>query len=113
MRPYSSSILQDPPTGWLLAPATREGCGLEEVEAVGSSVEPTSSAERWKQACGPTPFNALPRGGFRSCVMLILGLPLLSQSRRPLPGMQKKHFATLPGGLFLKCEVRIVKDIMK
>lgn len=25
----------------------------------------------------------------------------------------KKHFATLPGGLFLKCEVRIVKDAME
>ena len=49
MRPYFSSILQDPPTvGWLLAPTTKEGCDLEEVEAVGSSVELTSSSESLK-----------------------------------------------------------------
>lgn len=96
MRPYSSNILQDPPTvGWLLAPTTREGCGLEEVEAVGSSVEPTSSSESLKQACGPTPFSALPRGRFRPCVMLILGLSLLSQSHIPLPGMQKINILLL------------------
>ena len=96
MRPYFSSILQDPPTvGWLLAPTTKEGCDLEEVEAVGSSVELTSSSESLKQACGPTQFNALPRGRFRSCVMLILGLSLLSQSRTPLPGMQEKSILLL------------------
>lgn len=74
-------------------------------------MELTSSTESLKQACVPTPFSALHRGRVKSCEMLILVLSFASPS--DLCQERKKYFATLLDGVFLKCEVRIVNDVIE